>query len=101
MSDEPLSTSLLLEDVVDWCPVVAAVGVAQQSHVLLAPLAAAEATEINVLIPLISKIWGFLRPSPLSVDVMCECPLPLSPSNKYKDMEAPLRSAGVSLVAHI
>lgn len=27
--------------------------------------------------------------------------VPLSPSNKYKDMEAPLRSAGVSLVAHI
>ena len=46
MTDEPL-TSLLLEDVVDWCAVAAAVGVAQQSHVLLAPLAATtEATEM-------------------------------------------------------
>jgi len=40
-------------------------------------------------------------PPPLSVDVICECPLPLSPSNKYKDMEAPLRSAGVSLVSQL
>ena len=31
----------------------AAVGVAQQSHVLLAPLATTEGTEINVLIQLI------------------------------------------------
>ena len=50
MSDEPFLTSLLLEDVVDWCAVAAAVGVAQQSHVLLAPLAAAEATVIKELI---------------------------------------------------
>ena len=40
-------TSLLLEDVVDWGAVVA-VGVAQQSHALLAALAA-EPSEINEL----------------------------------------------------